>query len=228
MQMRPGMRAFLRWSMTVGSRCCLLATLLWSSEASAEETFTQIDITPTASAMQYHRFGNTRSPGGAALGVGGELRMHWNNLGFALAYTGVPTSATAVDLGKGPATHFADTSVSVIVAETGSRRSFKPRVSGTIEAGPSFAIVDHTYTDGDPATGTMRTRLDVPNHISFGGNVGFVVRVHVPVVVFSFGVGYRGGVPIDVPDAHWEGALAFHVGVGFEWTTWHPEIGREP
>lgn len=195
------------FSLIFASCCGLLAT----TPARADVTFTQLDVTPTASVMQYHRFGRTRSPGGEAFGLGGAARVHWNDLGFAVAYTGVPTSTTYVDLGAGPATHFIDGSLSYVVARS-------RRVSGVLEAGPSFAIVDHTFTNGDPARNATMTMLDVPLHATLGGNLGFVLRVHLPVTVLSFGVGYRAGIPVDVPESSYEGALMFSLAAGYEWT----------
>jgi len=101
---------------------------------------------------------------------------------------------------------------------------FKPREHGpewwsfAIELGPSIAIVDHTFTNGDPAhcSGVFcsDTRLEAPLHATVGGNVGLVGALHINDFVCGLAFGYRGGIPINAGAATWEGAIYVTLSLG--------------
>jgi hypothetical protein len=112
--------------------------------------------------------------------------------------------------------HFLDLDASTIVAESGSRKSTDARsrfhVSGTLEGGFSFAWTERTLTNATASD----SLLDVPGHATVGANAGVLVRFHLPWFVVGAGIGYRGGVPLGVPEAHYEGAGFMWLGVGSE------------
>lgn len=174
-----------------------------------------IDMIGHADVVYYHRAGDSRSIGGGGFGAGAALRAHFDRAGLAITYTGVPTEATFVGLGRGPGVHFIDLDASYVIADTTSSHAKRRgvHVSATLEAGPSIALVERTFAERDLDT---TPQVDVPGHATFGANAGFLVRLHVPWFAFGAGIGYRGGAPLGVRDAHFEGAAFWWVGIGGE------------
>lgn len=196
------------------------AALLAQNHASDEARYqrvVELDVSAITGPFIYHRAGDRRSPAGAGMAVGGSLRVQRDKVGFALTYTGAPTNATTAGLGYGPAVHFIDLDASTIVAETGSRASRDTRshfhVSGTFEAGLSLAWTERTLTNATAPD----SLLDVPGHATVGANAGVLMRFHLPYFVVGAGLGYRGGVPLGVPEARYEGA-------GFAWLSIGSEV----